>query len=97
VVSAQGEIDLATFREVEVALDAVRGTTSELVLDLRKVEFLDTSGLRLIFKEQAFARSGGYRFVVVRGPEGVQRLFEIAGLAGEEALFVDSPAEICGP
>jgi anti-anti-sigma factor len=97
VVSARGEVDLGSFREVEAALNAVRGTSSELVLDLREVEFLDTSGLRLILMEQERARSGGYRFVVVRGPDKVQRLFELAGLTPQRGLFVDSPAEVCGP
>lgn len=97
VVAVRGEVDLYSYRKVEAALDTVRGTSGELVLDLREVEFLDSSGLRLIFEERERARSGGYRFLVVRGPEGVQRLFDIAGLSSEKSLFVDSPAEICGP
>jgi len=48
----------------------------------------------LVIEEQQRAASGGYRFAVVRGPSRVQRLFEIAGLAGEEALFVDAPDQL---
>jgi anti-anti-sigma factor len=91
VVSARGDIDLSTLAKAMTALDEARGGAGLLVLDLREVGFMDTSGLRLVIEEQRRAASGGYRFGVVRGPTRVQRLFEIAGLAGEEELFVDAP------
>ena len=50
-----------------------------LVLDLRAVGFMDTSGLRLVISQQRRAEAGGYRFVVVPGSAKIQRLFEIAG------------------
>jgi anti-anti-sigma factor len=94
VVSARGDIDLSTLPQAVTALAEARATAGSLVLDLREVGFMDTSGLRLVIEEQQRAASGGYRFAVVRGPSRVQRLFEIAGLAGEEALFVDAPDQL---
>jgi anti-sigma B factor antagonist len=93
VVSARGEIDIATAGRAEAALDAARGATV-LVLDLRGVEFIDTSGLRLIIQERRRAEADGYRFAVVRGPHNVQRLLEIAGFPCEDSLFVEDPAEL---
>jgi anti-sigma B factor antagonist len=63
-----------------------------LVLDLRGIEFMDTSGLRLVLEHQRRADATGLRFVLVRGPAVVQRLFEVAGL-GHQLTFVDNPAE----
>ena len=91
VVSARGDIDLSTLAKVTAALDGARSGVHTLILDLREVGFMDTSGLRLVIEEQRRAAQGGYRFAVVRGPSRVQRLFEIAGLAGEDGLFVDAP------
>ena len=90
VISPHGEIDIATATQVEAAFDAARGAQA-LLLDLREVEFIDTSGLRLIFHELEQSEAEGYRFAVIRGPTRVQRLLEIAGFPHEDSLFVDAP------
>lgn len=92
VVCAQGDIDLSTLDKATAALATAREGATMLLLDLRGVGFMDTSGLRLIIEEQRRARAGGYRFSVVRGPRKVQRLFEIAGFAPDDELFVEAPA-----
>jgi anti-sigma B factor antagonist len=95
VVAAHGEIDLATCRAAQAALDGCREAAA-LVLDLRGVEYMDTSGLRLVFAERERAADGNYRFAVVPGPRRVQRLFEIAGLPPDDRMFVNDPAELAG-
>lgn len=95
VVAAHGEIDLATWRAAQAALDGCREAAA-IVLDLRGVEYMDTSGLRLVFAERERAANGSYRFAVVPGPRRVRRLFEIAGLAPGDSLFVDDPADLAG-
>lgn len=96
VVMARGDIDLSTLFKATAALDGAREGARSLILDLREVGFMDTSGLRLIIEEQQRAAAGGYRFGVVRGPSRIQRLLEIAGLAGEDELFVDAPPNPAG-
>ena len=96
VVAAHGELDLATCRGLQAALEDGREGIAALVLDLRGVEYMDTSGLRLVFAERERAAEGRYRFAVVRGPRRIQRLFEIAGLPPADGLFVDDPAELSG-
>ncbi len=94
VVSAHGDIDLATCIDAEAALAAAREGPGAVVLDLRRVGFMDTSALRLVFEERRRAREHGYRFAVVRGSSHVQRLFEIVGLPTSDTLFVDDPTEV---
>jgi anti-anti-sigma factor len=93
VVSARGDIDLSTLTTATSALDDARAGAGTLILDLREVGFMDTSGLRLVIEEQRRAAESGYRFALVRGSGRVQRLFEIAGLAGDDALFLDAPPQ----
>ena len=93
VVVARGDIDLSTLAKASAALDGARAGARSVVLDLREVGFMDTSGLRLIIEEQRRAAATGYRFAVIPGPRRVQRVLEIAGLSGEDELFVDPPAE----
>jgi anti-anti-sigma factor len=64
-----------------------------LVLDLRELTFLDSTGLRLITSAAGRASLGGWRLVLVRGPEPVQRVFRITRLDGE-LEFVHDPAEL---
>jgi anti-sigma B factor antagonist len=66
------------------------------VLDLRSVTFLDTSGVRLVVAEQRRAQEEGHRFAVVRGPDTVQRIFDISGLSDEPGLLIADPAEALG-
>ena len=80
---------MATVEQVRAVCEASGG---RLVLDLRGVEFLDTSGLNLILEQQRLADADGFSFTVVQGPEHVQRLFEIAGL-NHRLHFVADPAE----
>ncbi len=89
VESARGDIDLSTVAQAAEAMDAARPDRGTVFLDLREVGFMDTSGLRLIVEEQQRAAARGYRFAAFPGPPKVQRLFEIAGLAGDERLFAD--------
>lgn len=96
IVSVRGDVDLTTTESVQSALDAARAGATVLVLDLRAVGFMDTSGLRLVIAEQRRAGAGGYRFAVVPGSDKAQRLFAIAGFPDDDPLFVAAPAELVG-
>lgn len=96
IVAVRGDIDMTTTAEAEAALHAARRGATLLMLDLRAVGFMDTSGLRLVISEQRRAEAGGYRFAVVAGAGKVQRLFEIAGFHPGDALFADPPAGSAG-
>jgi anti-sigma B factor antagonist len=92
VVAPSGEIDLATVDAVRTELDAARTEATRIVLDLRGVEFLDSSGLRLIVEAERDAEREGRTFVLVRPRAQVQRLLDVAGLSTRLTL-VDDPAE----
>jgi hypothetical protein len=51
------------------------------VLDLRQLDFIDLSGLRLILTLDRDARNHGHEFVVIPGPPAIQRLFKLTGLS----------------
>ena len=94
VVAPVGDVDLATVDAVRHAI-ADAGAAEPLVLDLRAVDFLDTSGLQLVLEQRRRADAAGFRFLLVRGHAGVQRLFDIAGVT--PALeFVDEPGQATG-
>ncbi|HKP91808.1 MAG TPA: STAS domain-containing protein [Thermoleophilaceae bacterium] len=90
-IAVSGELDLSsalTFdEEVRRAEERLPDT---LVLDLRKLRFLDSTGLRLIMSAHARAKTRGRRLAVVVGSEPVKRLFRLAGV-NRRLEIVDHP------
>ena len=79
VVRPSGELDIATVDRVRAVL-ADRAPGEGVVIDLRGLQFLDTSGLQLVVEVHRASRAEGFELRVVRGDAGVQRVFDIAGL-----------------
>jgi anti-anti-sigma factor len=92
-VAIGGDLDLSTAPELERALSGVQADGRPVVLDLRRVSFMDSSGLRVILAADARARSAGSRFVLIEGPPGVQRVFQLT-LLDRRLEFVVDPAEV---
>jgi anti-sigma B factor antagonist len=89
-VRPAGDLDLDTVHRVEAALAGLRGEGYEnLVLDLRKLTFMDSTGLRLVIRWHTAARDEGFRFAIVPGPEVVQRVFRLTGM--DAHLTVSDP------
>lgn len=84
-VSLRGELDLSTVGKVQDELRRVEASeASVVVLDLSSLTFLDSTGLRAVITAHERAHEQGRRFVIVRGPDAVQRVFTITRL--EERL-----------
>ncbi len=76
-----GELDLATVGQLEAELDGLRAAgLGEVVLDLRELAFIDSTGVRLILAEERGAREDGREFGLIGGPPAVQRILEISGV-----------------
>jgi anti-sigma B factor antagonist len=84
-----GELDIATVGRLRGAF-AERLDAEDLVVDLRGLSFLDTSGLQLMVELHRRSQDDGWRLTLVRGDRAVQRVFEIAGLEGF-LPFTDEP------
>ena len=77
LVAPGGELDLFTTPRLSEALDAVAGEGRRVVLDLRGLEFMDSTGLAVVLRYHELSRQGTFEFVVVRGPDAVDRIFRI--------------------
>jgi anti-sigma B factor antagonist len=86
-----GELDLETVHRVEEALSGLRAEgCGTLVLDLRALTFMDSTGLRLAIRWDTAAREDGFSFAIVPGADVVQRVFRVTGMA--EHLLIADPA-----
>jgi anti-sigma B factor antagonist len=93
-VQPHGELDLHSVHRVETVLDDLRAEgCRDIVLDLRGLTFMDSTGLRLITSADSRAREQGRRVTIVQGPDAVKRVFTITRL--DERLDIvegDPPA-----
>jgi len=79
-----GELDLYTSTALDDALVEAEGEGWPLlVIDLTGLQFMDSSGLRLIVRTHARAGEWGRRVVVVNGPDTVARVFSATSLDRE--------------
>lgn len=94
VIAVSGELDLASSATFEEELGRVVDSTGELiVVDLRELEFMDSTGLSALVKAHQRAEQAGKRLGVVRGSQQVQRLLSLTGVE-ERLVFTDSPEEL---
>ena len=93
-VTLRGELDLATAPELEQLLTVRIDASQEVVVDLRGLEFMDSSGIRVLVAAHARAGRTGTRVLIVR-PESdsaVAKIVEVAGL-DRELNILDSPPQ----
>ena len=94
-ISLKGELDLSTVGKVQDELRRVEASApAVVVLDLSKLTFLNSTGLRCLVTADERAREEGRRVVIVRGPDAVQRVFSITRL--EERLEMVDDASALG-
>jgi anti-anti-sigma factor len=88
-----GELDLSSVAKVQEELRRIEtNAPATLVVDLSKLTFLDSTGLRCIVTADERAREQGRRIVIVRGPDAVQRVFAITRLEDRLEIVDDAPS-----
>src|SRR5437588_12834581 len=94
VIGVSGELDLASSPALEQELERGAAAKAEVVVvDLRNLEFMDSTGLSVLVRAHQRATENGQRFGVVRGPQQVQRLLSLTGVA-DRLTLADSPDEL---
>jgi anti-sigma B factor antagonist len=93
-VVASGELDINAVPELDRALR--HADAPLVVLDLRDLEFIDSSGAHLLLAADRRLRRAGRRLVVVRGNAEVEWFLALIGLDRELEL-VDWPPSAAPP
>jgi anti-anti-sigma factor len=94
VIVVSGELDLASSPELEQVIEGMSESATELlVIDLRELDFMDSTGLSIIVKAHQRFAEDGRRLGLVKGSPQVQRLLDLTGVADRLPL-VDAPEEL---
>jgi anti-anti-sigma factor len=90
-IAVAGELDIATVSalEGEARTMLARGAR-ELIIDLRRLTFIDSSGLRLLISLNNDAARGDWSLVLIRPRGVVLAVLRISG-AAENLPFRDDP------
>lgn len=82
IVRLKGELDHHTAEAVKLQMEEaiLRGNSSHIVLSLKELAFMDSSGLGVILGRYKLITAKGGRMVVCDVNPSVYRLFEMSGL-----------------
>ena len=94
VLSLSGELDLATVGELEGALSSRLDAGEHVVVDLRPLAFMDSSGVRALVAGHAAAQECDGSLTIVRPPQGseVDRVIDVSGIATALGMVDEPPA-----
>ena len=94
VIAVRGELDLASSPALQEELDRVSASDAEmLIIDLRELDFMDSTGLSVLVRAHQRAEEQGRQLAVVKGPQQVQRLLSLTGVS-DRMTVVDNPEEL---
>jgi anti-anti-sigma factor len=78
-----GDLDLGSVLDFETRLMHARRSSERVVVDLRRLDFLDSTGVGALISAHQDARVEGVELVILQGPPAVQRVFELSGIVDE--------------
>src|SRR4051794_23952258 len=83
-VRPDGELDMDTAPVLDAQMRELRDNGfRRLILDLRGLLFIDSTGLHLILRYDAEARRDGFSLELVPGNRAVQLVFDVSGVAAQ--------------
>jgi len=78
-----GELDIASAPILEATIAGLcENGRSAIVLDVRKVTFMDSTGLRAVLAADKLCRGRGHALSLAGANGAVQRLFDLTGVSG---------------
>ena len=91
-VQLTGELDISSASGVESRLIEIEQKAPDrVILDLRRVNFIDSTGLSMIINADGRARKAGRRFTIVSGDGVPRRILRTVGLEEKLDVLSDLP------
>jgi anti-sigma B factor antagonist len=92
-VQVAGELDLATSPQLRRTLGEAQKAAGLVVLDLRELSFIDSSGVHVILDAARDARRNAGRLLIARGPAQIDRVLTLMDVNTQVMIFDLAPAE----
>lgn len=96
VLRLSGDLDMASSPTLKAVLHELQhGGVQDVVVDLRKLSFLDSMGLSALLEAYAAGQDGHRTVSFIRGGRSVHRVFQITKME-ERVDWVDPPVSFSG-
>ncbi len=93
VAAVSGRLDLLTTQaDSPAVLQALEETTDAMIVDMDAVDFISSSGLRMLLAARENAEANGKKLAVIRTKPLVYKIFKVSGL-DQVFRFFESEAE----
>ena len=93
VITVAGDLDLAAHQRFEAEIARAWDGSCALVVNLSRVAFLDSMGLRVLVEARQRAVDNGRDFCLAAPSEPVLRVLELAGVTSLFTVVEPSPDE----
>jgi anti-sigma B factor antagonist len=91
-VQVAGEMDLATSPQFRQTLEEAQRAAGLVMIDLRELSFIDSSGIHVVRDVADDARRKGDRLLIVRGSAQVDRMLTLTKTGKQVSTFDLDPA-----
>jgi anti-anti-sigma factor len=84
VIAPCGELDIDSAAELDrVIRRAESSDAGRIIVDLSGLQFIDSTGIRLLLQAEARSRADGSRLFFMRPSSGVARVLRLCGIEPE--------------
>jgi anti-anti-sigma factor len=92
LIALTGELDISGAPALDEEIDRLAGDEAvrRIVLDLRELEFMDSSGLRTVALAERRVTAAERSLALFKGRDAVQRVFSITRM-DDHLTFLDGP------
>ena len=77
----EGKLSVATSPDLEAAITGLPSTTNEFVIDLTKLDYISSAGLRVLVSTEKIANQRNGSMTLLHPNEEVSEVFDMTGLA----------------
>ncbi|MBP5289474.1 MAG: STAS domain-containing protein [Clostridia bacterium] len=81
ILAPEGRLDTVTAPELEKEIQALPAEVKDLTMDLEKLEYISSAGLRVLLATQKKMNATGGEMKVCRANETVLEIFEVTGFS----------------
>jgi anti-sigma B factor antagonist len=97
VVAPRGELDVGSAPDLAEQLgEVLQAGFARIVIDLRGITFMDSTGLHVVLDAHTASRHAGVDLALIQGPSAVQRLFELTGTTTAMSFIEPEDIEATG-
>jgi anti-anti-sigma factor len=84
VIAPCGELDIDSAAELDRAMQRAEASSAQrIIVDLSGLQFIDSTGIRLLLQAEARSRADGSRLFFMRPAGGVARVLRLCGIEAE--------------